>query len=95
MRFNNQNIQVVNQVQAALVAGIANVANEMVVRFARVSYLHSAKRNSSHDKPGSLMSWLEWMTGEPSLLLACCCSPSGTTPSTRTRTMERGISNLS
>lgn len=95
MRFNVKNIQVVNQVQAALVAGVAQVANGMVARFARESYLHSAKRKPCHDKPGSIMSWLRIMSGEPALVLACCCPRLGTTSgklaTTRPGTTERGI----
>lgn len=95
MRFNVQNIQVVNQVQAALVAGVAIVANGMVARFSRDSYSHSAKRKPCHEKPGSIMSWLWMLSGEPRLMPACCCPTYGTTEPTRTRTTERGITTLS
>ncbi|MCA9042313.1 MAG: hypothetical protein KDA65_18315 [Planctomycetaceae bacterium] len=96
MRFNIQNIQVVNQVQAALVVGIANIANGMVARFARESYYHSAKRKPCHDKPGSLMSWLGTLSGDSGLMPACCCpTTTGTTEPTRTGTTERSISTLS
>lgn len=59
MKINAQINQVVNQLQAALVAGIAVVANGLIYRSTRDHYWHSAKCDSCRcSKPGSSMSWL-------------------------------------
>jgi len=76
MKINAQINQVVNQLQAALVAGIEVAANGMVHRSLRDRYLHSAKYESCRcSKPGSFMSWL-W----GSLLMSGGLEPARITP---------------